>query len=278
MADIAAALTVIDNFESNDTAPIAWQLDRAATLNRLRSLIQIPNEFNQRGLNACGPAVFFRVWLARDPVAVATFACGLLRDGRAQIGALSVAPSWKLLGQNYALLRATIDSAHPGATPETAEWMLLSALRDSENIWFDYAGEPYSLGDAIAGMTLPGTLAGWLSATGLFQSVADETSVIQGTDPARLLSMIPTSNIDIILFVNSAPIYVYSAPITGAAPSATFLAVPNHYILVNGPFAMWSDPAWLEMDCWSWGKIIGGWQGSAFFFSNYFGQLIATTP
>ena len=39
--------------------------------------------------------------------------------------------------------------------------MLLSALRDSENIWFDYAGEPFTLGDAVAGLTLPGTLAGW---------------------------------------------------------------------------------------------------------------------
>src|SRR4051812_17228429 len=178
MSAVDEALAAVDVFEAEERQDVAWQLDRGWTLIRLRELLRNPELIDQRGLNACAPAVFFRVWLARDPVAAATFACALLRDGSAAIGSLRVAPSWKLLGQNYASLKAATDAAHPHATPENADWMLLSALRDSENIWFDYAGEPYTAGDAVAGLTLPSTVASWLSATNLYSSVVNDTNLV----------------------------------------------------------------------------------------------------
>ena len=152
MSDVDSALAVVDAFEAEPNQNVAWQLDRYWTLQRLRTLLRNPELIDQRGLNACAPAVFFRVWLERAPVAAANFGCALLRDGSASIGSLNVAPGWKLLGQNYANLKAATDAAHPNATPENADWMLLSALRDSENLWFDYVGEPFTTGNAVAGL------------------------------------------------------------------------------------------------------------------------------
>lgn len=129
MSTIEAALANIASFEAEEWHGVAWELDRAAVILRLRELVQNPSLLDQRGLNACAPAVFFRVWLSRDPVAAAAFACTLLRDGSGLIGSLVVAPSWKLKQQKYSLLRATIDAEHPNATPECTDWMLLSALR-----------------------------------------------------------------------------------------------------------------------------------------------------
>jgi hypothetical protein len=77
-----------------------------------------PVLLNQRGLNTCGPAVFFRIWFARDPVAAADFACSLLMTGSATIGSLKVTAGWKLLGQRYAILRSVTNAAHPNSTPE----------------------------------------------------------------------------------------------------------------------------------------------------------------
>ena len=275
MSDVDSALAVVDAFEAEPNQNVAWQLDRYWTLQRLRTLLRNPDLIDQRGLNACAPAVFFRVWLARAPVAAANFGCALLRDGSASIGSLNVAPSWKLLGQNYANLKAATDTAHPNATPENADWMLLSALRDSENLWFDYAGEPFTMGDAVAGLTLPSTLASWLNATNLYSSVVNNTNLVVISDRQELYGLIPTSNTDIILLVNAAAIYDLSptAPI-GQPPVAGGLSVPNHYVLMTAPFSSWNDPAWITIDCWSWGKSYRGWQGTERFFNNYFGILI----
>lgn len=278
MSDVDSALAVVDQFEAEPYQEVAWQLDRYWTLQRLRTLIRSPDLIDQRGLNACGPAVFFRVWFARDPVAAATFTCALLRDGSAAIGSLNVAPSWKLLGQNYANLKAATDAAHPNATPENAEWMLLSALRDSENIWFDYAGEPYTTGDAIAGITLPSTLASWLSATTLYSSVVNDTNLVFSGNRQELYNLIPTSNTDPILFVNAAAIFDLSTGVPGGQPpDPGGLSIPNHYILMTAPFAASGDSAWVDVDCWSWGKSYRGWQGTERFFNNYFGVLIPQT-
>jgi len=278
MSDVDTALAAVDQFEAEQNKNVAWQLDRYWTLQRLRTLLRNPELIDQRGLNACAPAVFFRVWLARDPAAAANFACALLRDGSAPIGSMNVAPGSQLLGQNYSNLKAATDAAHPHATPENADWMLLSGLRDSENLWFTYAGEPYTTGDAVAGLTLPSTLASWLNATNLYSSVVNDTNLVFSGNRQELYGLIPTSDTDNILLVNAEAIYDLSpTPPTGQPPAAGGIAslVPNHYVLMTAPFASWSDPAWLNIDCWSWGKAYRGWQGTERFFSNYFGVLVA---
>ncbi|RWP30701.1 hypothetical protein [Mesorhizobium sp.] len=279
MGDIAAALAYIQNFENNGGSNVAWHLDRYWTLQRIRRLVQHPSEINQRGLNACGPAVFFRIWFARDPLAAATFACNMLRDGSASIGTLIVASGWRLLAQDYALLKSATESAHAGATPENAEWMLLSSLRDSENIFFDYLGEPYTTMDMAAGVTLPSTLASWLNATGLYAGVANETSVVYPAGQQRLLSLIPTSDVDIVLLVSSsfnAGLYPSIPP--GVQPPPGGIHIPDHYVLVTAPFAKSTESLWLQFEVWSWGRVVTGWAGYAQFFTKYFGPLIAKRP
>ena len=78
----AEALTYVDQFEATPPFTTAWVLDRISVLERLRELIRRPGVFHQKGLNACGPAAFFRIWLTRDPLAVAKFACSLLLTGQ----------------------------------------------------------------------------------------------------------------------------------------------------------------------------------------------------
>lgn len=276
MSAIDDALAHIDAFDRATPATVAWQIDRAATLARLRELVRAPEKLDQRGLNACGPAVFFRIWLARDPLACARFACALLRDGSASIGARKVAPSWKILGQRYALLRQATDAAHPNSTPEPADWMLLTGLRDSENIVLDYAGEPFTIADRMAGATLPSTLVGWLEATGLYRSISNETNLVASGDRKRLSGLLPTSGTDIALFIAAKAIYdLEPKQPKRAAPKGDFFAFPDHYVLMRSPIVQWDDPDWIEIDCWSWGRTFSGWQSAAVFVTNYFGTVVA---
>lgn len=245
-------------------------------MQRLRALLLNPDIVDQRGLNACAPAIFFRIWLAHDPVAVADFACKLLRDGSAAIGSLVVAPSWKLLGQQFGQLRAATDAAHPNSTPECTDWMLLCGLRDSENIWFDYAGEPYTAGDAIAGITLPGTLAGWLSATGRYSSVENVTNLVLSADLDQFLMQNPQPGVDILLFINAPAIYDMQGTPVGAVASGNVISAPNHYVYLRSMPFVNDDQQWVHLDTWSWARTWAGWQGQERFRSNYFGYIRAT--
>ncbi|MQA29079.1 MAG: hypothetical protein GEU82_04465 [Luteitalea sp.] len=277
MSELTQALANVDAFEATASRAVAWRLDRGQTLQRIRALLRQPDLINQRGLSACAPAVFFRIWFARDPVAAAGFSCGLLRDGSAPIGSLIVAPSSKLLGQDYSTLRAATDAAHPNMTPEGADWMLLSALRDSENIWFDYTGEPFTLGDMVAGLTLPSTLVGWLSATNRYSSVTDDTSVVTVGSKQRLPGLIPTSNVDHICLVSSSfDSNLYPSPQNGQPSGLAGAHIPDHYILMTAPLAEGNNAVWLNIEFWSWGRTVKGWTGSTQFFSKCFGAITAT--
>ncbi|MGO4886120.1 hypothetical protein ACJ2A9_00035 [Anaerobacillus sp. MEB173] len=278
MRNITTALIYVDDFEAKMGTNVAWNLDIKLTLQRIRTLIRNPELIEQRALNACGPAVFFRIWFARDPFAAAMFACQMLRDGSANIGSLRVVAGARLRSKDYARMRSITDSAHPNATPEHADWMLLSSLRDSENI-FGYAGEPYTTMDAVSGLTLPSTLSNWLNATGLYSSVSNETNFVYAPNQQQLLNMIPTSNVDIVLLVSSTfddGLQPFFMPPQGILPGPGGAHIPNHYILVTAPFIKSNDSLWLRMEVWSWGRRISGWVGYTQFFTKYFGPIIAT--
>ncbi|GAA3149239.1 hypothetical protein GCM10010521_40790 [Streptomyces rameus] len=275
MSDVITALADVEAFRTQPDQSVAWGLDRNAVIQRLQALLQNPNLLDQRGLNACAPAVFFRTWLARDPVAAASFTCNMLRGGSASIGSLVVTPDTDLTGQDYSTLRANTDAQHPHAMPECTDWMLLSALRDSENIFFDYLGQPYTLGDSVAGLTLPGTVAGWLTATNLYSSVSDNTTVLGPADLPPLLSLIPTSDVDIVLFVNANALYdLATAPGSPVVPFPT-IAAPDHYVLMTGPFVEADGTNWIDIDVWTWGSIKTGWQNIPRFLDNSFGWMVA---
>lgn len=273
-------------FEADEPHTVAWTLDRWEVLHRLRQLIANADILAQRHLNTCGPAAFLRVWLKRDPLAVARFACTLLRDGHSYIGALHIAPSWKLLSQDYSLMKAALAHKQPGQyhlLPERAEWMMMAALRDSENAWLDYTGDPSSYLESIAAITLPSTMAAWLLATGLYREVHNSTTVVPGVMPsADLYSFDPAPNRDKILFGVSSGLTNPHASIPSAKlaqpPAPLFLAPPNHFVVQLERFEVDpTQPSWTKVELWTWGERQVGYMGTALLASAYFGYVLAET-
>jgi hypothetical protein len=269
-SDFNDALARVDSVEAQPVE-LPWNLDGHTTLERLRALLRDPTLLNQRGVHACGPAVFFRIWLERDPVAAADLACAMLRDGQASIGSLVIRAGDGLLNQDYAAVRARVEAATPNTMPETADWMLLSSLRDSENVFLDYLGEPNTVADKLAGMTTPHTLAGWLSATNLYSSFDSDTNVAVPKDRQRILSLIPTSDIDVVVFLNHASTIGLLGQPTPTPPKVNpiGIVVPDHFVLMTGPITPADDPAWIDLDIWTWGRMTPGFQGTEFFFENF---------
>ncbi|MGY3319582.1 hypothetical protein [Arthrobacter sp. TE12232] len=267
MSTQADALMLLDA-AAQESPSIPWKLDWHSTISRIRTLIMQPELIRQCGLNVCGPAVFFRIWFARDPLGSATFAYRLLKSGGADLGPRSIVPGAALLAQDYATLRATFGS---NLTPEAADWMLMSALRDSENLFIDYIGEPGTLRDMAAGITVPATLIDWLQATNVYSSV--EVNPTGSKDVLRALT--PTANVDVALLVNSGFDDLFPTP-NGEPLGVNLLAYPNHYVQLLEPVTVDSPPGWIKLSEWSWGRSYTGmWASEAKFLSEFYGAVSA---
>lgn len=273
MSNQAQALALL-NSASAEAPSIPWHMSWPDTINRLRTLVLQPEALHQRYLNACGPAAFFRIWFARDPLGAASFGYRMLKSGSAEIGPITVAPRPALIGQDYATLRANANAVSANSMPETADWMLLSALRDSENVLIPYLGQPHTLQDKVAGITLPSTLASWLRSTNVYSTVVDNTILAGGTWQS-LQALNPSAIADVALLVNAGFMDLYPAPAGIPAP-ADWLRIPDHYIQLLSPVAVGAAAGWFKFSLWTWGQNqFDKWTSEAKFISNYFGPIIA---
>lgn len=151
----------------------AWpKLDPAQVLARIDDLAADPAKFHQGGIGLCTAAAFFHHVLQIAPEEFRSFAKALYGAGLGFLGKLKVDPSYDLRNVDFAALSAKF----PGALPPQADWMVMSALRDSANWFFDYEGAP---DESFAMSTSAKEMAGWYEDTGFYSSVAysDDTSL-----------------------------------------------------------------------------------------------------
>jgi hypothetical protein len=239
----AHALSVVADLDAGSGRG-SWALDRHAVARRLTDLVQRPSLISQGRLNLCGPALVFKVWLERDPVACVTFARALFEEGTAQIGSLSVRPSPGLLAHAY---RPT--AGRPTNCP-SADWMLMAALRDATNRAWPYRWEGGPR-EAIAAMTLPGALRRWLTATGLYSSVRDETNLVWARGLAHARTLAPAPECDLFLLVASE---LFDRPRSLPARLGKYAVslLPNHWIALRSR-VIEPDADLVAFTFWSWG-------------------------
>lgn len=265
---LAAARDILAAFTAR-TTPSPWRADRAAVAARLAKLIDRPDLLQQRRLNLCGPAAFLRAWAHRDPAAFARFATALYDHGEAAIGSLIVRPSPRsLIDADHAALA----KRHGRGFPEAADWMLMGALRDSENRVTTFRGLP---DDNVSGMTFAGEIVRWLRATDCYATVADRTTrlVPAGLDAALALRPAPTT--DVLVLLNLHLLRELQQP-TGRRRAASYIlrGFPDHWAALDAPIdAQPADRIGLRI--WSWGTILEGYVPRETFRANFYGAVVA---
>ena len=200
-AAIAKATAEINGFRTQ-TDPGKWHpsLDRKAVADRLLDLINNPDDVDQTGNGLCGEAAFFNIWLWEDPLAVARFGMVLYNGGAAYIGEKPVNPRPSLLAQNFDNVVTQIIAAAPWRTDKdtrktVAEWMMMSALRDANNIIISYDGVP---SDKWGAGSTDGEVARWLRATNLFSSVTAKTGGSEEHNFDHASQLVPGSDVIMI--------------------------------------------------------------------------------
>ena len=237
-------------------------------MDRLEQLINDPNLVDQDGLNLCGPAAFLRIWLARDPLAVAELGCALYDDGISSFGGYVVEPSNEsLIAEDYDQIKAD----NEGELSPEADWMIMGSLRDAANLFFNYKGKP---DEDIAAATTPAQIAEWMEATNLYAEVRNEGNffLTKGIDHAKSLK--PNTTTDIALLIN-AHILNQMNVTSGTKKSKKFIAkaFPNHFVVLLSEIKDATSDT-LNLTVWTWGSIVSGTIAKETFAANYYGAVI----
>lgn len=264
---VAAALQLVSAFRSG-TGASPWRLSRTEVADRLAQIIQDPNLVNQGQLNLCGPAAFFRLWLARDPVAAAQYAIELYERGRSAIGSFEVAPDDDLVKQDYNALRGRMNPVCP-----PADWMMLGALRDASNWFWDFEGTP---DETVAAATTPAEVAEWLAATALYSRVRDEGNwgMTRSLDHAKGLN--PGPRRDVAMLIN-AHLLSQAALVSGVKKSDEIIGrmFPNHFIVLTSAVVEVPGDK-VAFSYWTWGDPVSRVEvAKNVFQANYYGAVIA---
>ena len=235
------AVQKLNDYRASVTVP-SWSINKDDLFNNLVDIVSDPQVIYQGGLNLCGPAIFFRLWIEFDPDAFVEFAVRLFQNGQSKIGNLDIVPNTSLLNKDY----STVSQFNC----KPAEWMIMSALRDSENIIIEYDGDDSGLG--LDAMTRPSEIVNWLEFTGLYSNVSSLiNSTILGTNfnVSQINDIFDKygDKVDIILIIDA-----------GVLPNVhTGVPLPEHYILLTSGFRYDKNETFgssYGFDYWTWGK------------------------
>jgi hypothetical protein len=164
----------------------AWpNLDPNLVLTRIRTLKGNPDMMDQGGFGLCTGAGFFHTIIQTNPDEFEKFANALYGGGIGFLGNLKVNPGSDLRNANYNEIMARLDKKF--SPPPQADWMIMSAIRDSENWILDFEGD---FTETMAMETSLHELRDWFDQTGWYRNLQyddnptlDELRALPGGPP-----------------------------------------------------------------------------------------------
>lgn len=265
LAKVPAALASATAFGLTGAGSPWLHLTRSVVAAGIADRITNPDGAQQSGNGLCTTAAFINVWAQDAPDAYAAFAAALFDNGAANLapnqssGGLRIRASSALLGADYDAI-ATRMRAKGFPVPSQADWMVMSAIRDSTNVLFKFTGDPddwvsHTLGDGASPF---GDLDSWLRNAGAWLSVVDASNVLltASLQQAKLLEPIRSRcllNIDVGVLLND----------TG-----------RHTVVLRSPITETND-GFVTLKVWSWAGLRDVRVTKAKFEDTYFGANVA---
>ncbi len=240
----------IDSFASGSGDGAFPHITREQLAQGLRERIANPASVRQGRASLCGPASLMFCLLRDNPDAYVGYVVDLWNNGRARLGTREVRP-----GEDCR------NATPRGIAP--VDWVALASLRDSENLFLDYEESA----DRVAGITMPGSLAAWMRATG-YQEVVNLTNVwfTKGESDVNDATALLHAGKRVCLFVN-ADIVAHAA--AGGGRTTT----PDHWVVLTACNGI-RDGKVIGATLWTWGHHYPlGEPTVAQFCGNFFGYV-----
>ncbi len=150
-ADSGAALAALATF-AQSTQPGVWpHLDKTEIVRDMRSHLRNPYSVNQGQQPFCGPASVLFELVRKQPLRYVELCRSLYETGGFQAKS-------QFIQTSAALRQASKDIAHLGP----GDWMVLAALRESENLIFPVEPNAPEMIRNLAGMTKSWEMLGWV--------------------------------------------------------------------------------------------------------------------
>ncbi len=229
----------------------AWpKLEPTTVLNRIKDLSANANLFDQGAVGLCTAAAFYHHVIQKNSSEFSSYANALYGGGIGFLGNFKVSPGFDLRNADYAALATKF----PGLPPQ-ADWMLMSAIRDSENWFFDYEGAP---DESVAISTSAKELRDWYQKTGFYSNVTFDGD----TAPAKIKAIAKTGTNHIAIWIKVALLQPGSA---------------THMITIEGPITIDEINDKATFDYWTWGQPVKTMNTTwTALKANYLGVITAT--
>jgi Putative peptidoglycan binding domain len=274
-AKVPAAEAIVAAFRANPAGSNWLHLDRSKVADGIARLITSADLAEQGGNGQCTAAAFVNVWAQDAPDAYAAFATTLYDTAAATIApnqgaaGVRITPSIALLGGDYGAIAERM-RARDFPVPSQADWMVMSALRDSSNSVVDFTGDPddffsHHLGD---GGDVDGSdLETWMRSTGLFTSVSNEVNRLFTKSPDHAKALDPRHSrcvlkVDAAMLAGTRAIHnaVLRGPITEIPPE------PEDVEIGEGGF--------YDFRVWTWAAVRFVRAEKQMFEASYYGACI----
>jgi hypothetical protein len=230
---VKAANAAIEAFEQGTVAGVWSFLDKATVIADLRARVQNPFQINQGGQPFCGPAAVLFELVRKQPLRYVQICQSLFITG-----GFNGATQW--IGSSDELRRNSRGELHMGQ----ADWMVLSTLRESENLLFPVEPNAPELIRNLAGMTKSWEMKGWVREI-LGYTRADYHHAYLLNDMAAL-----TAAADVIRAGGVAFALITAEGMLSNTPP--LLPFPSHWIGLLGNITIQSDR--VSFDIYTWSK------------------------
>jgi hypothetical protein len=254
--DLAAAESAITDFESS-SAPGVWQfLDKAAIIADMRSRVQDPFQVNQGGQPFCGPAAVLFELVRKQPLRYVEICRSLFLVGGFQGTTQYIAST----DDQRLNSRGNLQMGQ-------ADWMVLSTLRQMENILFPVEPNAPDVIRNLSGMTKSWEMKGWVREILGYPNV--------DYNHAYLINDISAMN-DAAEAIQAGG--VAFALITAEAmleDQPPVIPFPSHWIALLGNIAVQGDP--VTFDIYTWSRQMRLTMDAAF-FKKYLWATVTGRP
>ncbi len=224
----------ISEFEKSQLPSVWAALNKSQIIAEMRSRIQSPFQVNQGGQPFCGPATVAFTLIKQNPLRYVEICRNLFEAGSFRTQSMrSISPSIPLRRSKGNLRMPQVD------------WMLLSALRESENLMFPVEPNAPEIIRNISGMTKPWEMIGWAREILGSRDVKCHYAYFGGDIPALRAA-------DAAIQAGGFAFALITAEgMLGNKPP--LIPYPSHWVALTGNMVI-QDRDRVSFDVYTWGK------------------------
>ncbi|MBD2041864.1 hypothetical protein [Microcoleus sp. FACHB-672] len=256
---VEPALQALTKFENSKVAGVWSGLEQQKVIEQMRARITNPFNINQGRQPFCGPAAVLFELVRKHPSRYVEICSNLF-----QIGGFHAQSKWIPTSDSLRENRGELQM-------DEADWMVLSTLRESENILFAVEPDAPDIIRNLSGMTKSWEMKGWVAEVLGYREVKYHHAFVMGDfDAMREAAEVLDAGGVAFALVNSDGLLTDKQPM---------MPYPSHWIALVGNISMPSNPINenISFDIYTWARKMHV-EADALSFKKYFWGVVTGRP